>query len=90
MIFGGRDAQGGTIPTAERLRFNGLTNSPPYSFVQGTQGSMIIPRYDASFTYMNNGNILVFGGVDQRRDMMVITQDTAELYNAYDPVGTVR
>ena len=90
MIFGGRDAQGDTIPTAERLRFNGLTNSPPYSFVQGTQGSMIIPRYDASFTYMTNGKILVFGGVDQRREMMVITQDTAELYNPYDPVGETR
>ena len=90
LIFGGRDTQGATIPTAERLRFNGLANSPPYSFLQGTQGTMVIPRYNASFTYMSNGKVLVFGGVEQQGAMMIITQDKAEIYNPYDPVGEVR
>lgn len=90
MLFGGRAADGSTVTSAERLRFNGITETPPYERVNGNFGEMRLPRYDATYDYMTNGRVFVFGGVDQREPMKIIAQDKAELYNPYDPVGEVR
>ncbi len=90
LVFGGRDAAGETVVTAERLRFNGVLANPIYERLDRDSGSFIIPRYDASYTFMSNGKILVFGGIDQSVPNMVVAIDKAELYNPYDPVGEVR
>lgn len=90
MIFGGRDAAGATVATAERLRFNGVLSTPIYERLDQSFGSFVIPRYSATYTFMSNGKILVFGGIDQSVPGEVVAIDKAEFYNPYDPVGEVR
>lgn len=86
LVMGGQDAERGTISVAERLVFNGLTASPPFVLASGDQGQFVAPRYGASFTQMNNGQILVFGGVGEFNSD-IVPLDNAEIYNPDDPVG---
>lgn len=90
LVFGGRDAMGAPANATERLQFNGLAESPPYEVMAGSFGSFTTSRYDASYSMMPNGRVLVVGGIHTDGAGKVSALDGAEQYNPRDPVGSLR
>lgn len=91
VVFGGRDASGQTVASAERLQFLGLDMSPPYEVISNNLGLMHVKRYGAQAALMTNGRILIVGGLGlDTTQQVTVSLDNAELYNPRDPVGARR
>jgi hypothetical protein len=82
VLIGGLDSNGSIVPRAERLVYRGFGQSVPYEAAEGI-GSFHQVRYGASATAVDNGLILVTGGVDAQA---TTSFDNAEYFNPLDPV----
>jgi hypothetical protein len=87
VVFGGRDAMGTTVETAERLVFQGFTEENPF-LVQSAAGTFYQARYGATATFLSSGRILVIGG-EGTLEGNPAALDNAEIYNAEDPIRSV-
>ena len=84
LIFGGRDASGKTVSDVERLSFVSLETSPPYALLEADLGSFVQDRFNATYTLMSSGQVLVMGGEGVVKGR-TLALDSAELYNPRDP-----
>ena len=85
LILGGRGDSGRTIGAPERVSIDAGAGTA--TVTSEGLGQPVVPRYGATYTLMTSGQILVFGGVGQRGGQ-VAALDSAEVYNARDPIST--
>lgn len=85
VIIGGRDANGDTVSEVSKMVFEGQSANPPYR-MKGGMGTMWKARYNATVNRLDNGMILLTGGVGPVNNT-VAGLKTLEYYNPEDIVS---
>lgn len=84
VVVGGRNSNGDTHATSDRLVFGDLTDSPPYAAEESKATQTL--RYTPSVDLLSTGRILLIGG-EGRVDGSAAALDSADVFNPHDPVG---
>jgi hypothetical protein len=84
VVIGGRNSDGDTHTTADRLVFQDLAENPPYVAEQSRDTDT--KRYRPSATLLSTGRVLLIGG-EGIVDGSAAALDSADVFNAHDPVG---
>lgn len=83
VVIGGLDAEGSRLADADRLVFQDLVQSPPYTPELSQAG----PRshYLGTSTLLGSGHVLLVGGIGVQQGN-VVPLDSADYFTPYDPV----
>lgn len=81
LVVGGYDPDGEPLGSAERLSIDGSASVP--LVVDASPGSMVDPRSEFGLSTVNNGRVIVVGGLDSSDS----PRDDAEYFTPDDPVA---